>query len=199
MKGWSVCSANSTHISVSILLIQALASTTKISAGLPASHLAHLYSVLHEADKEVFLKMQISSCHCVRNFLWLSTHFKHNLPCFQVSLTSPHAIPSQAQCHSTLPDFCYFVIGGFFFCVCVIILWNPCGFSPTITAFPQWSTGLESASDPLAAKLSWESHSLVINLMLFQAPVHHQCSFSFQQIFSLRKLLVYLLVNLIFK
>lgn len=48
------CPANSMHVSISaLLLIQALASTTKTPAGLPASHLVHLYSVLHKADRDL--------------------------------------------------------------------------------------------------------------------------------------------------
>lgn len=83
------CPANSMHVSISaLLLIQAFASATQISAGLPASHLLHLYSVLHEADKEIFLEMQIGPCYWVGNFLWLSTHFKLNLSCVQASLKS---------------------------------------------------------------------------------------------------------------
>lgn len=59
------CSTNSMHVSISaLLLIQALASTAKIPAGLPASHLLHLYSVLHEADKEIFLEKQIGPLLC---------------------------------------------------------------------------------------------------------------------------------------
>lgn len=48
------CPANSMHVSISaLLLIQALASTIKTPAGLPASHLVHLYSVLHKADRDL--------------------------------------------------------------------------------------------------------------------------------------------------
>lgn len=113
------CPAKSMHVSISaLLLIQALACTTKIPAGLLASHLLHLYLVLHEAGKEIFLEMPIGPCYCVGNFLRLSTHFILNLSCVQASLkswlarllglTSSHTFSGSLLLNlASLPLFCY--------------------------------------------------------------------------------------------
>lgn len=135
--------------------------------------------------KGSFLKMQISPCHCVGNFLWLSTHFKLTLPCFQVSLKSwlAHLGDLTSRRHTSSGSVLlnlargYFVIGGF--PVFEIVLWSLCCFSPSISVFPQRSTGLAPASTPLPAKFDFRKPFFGYSSLVISGILQYTINFHF--------------------
>lgn len=199
--------ANSTHVSRSTLLQpQLLPVLLKIAAGLPAPHLARLYSVLHETDKGVFFK----KCKSVRVIvLGTSCGFPHisNSPClvsrspwracWPTLMTSPPAAtPPQAQCYSTSLEV-FLLLEGFLF---LRLFFGASAVSHLAS--------LSSHRDPQGWRLhpllcqqnlSSESHSLAIHLLLFQAFSSTPSTFIFLSANSQVEDTAGLFVNLIFK
>lgn len=137
------CPANSMHVSISaLLLIQALASTTKAPAGLPASHLVHLYSVLHKADRDLSRNANQSVLLCRELPVAFFPHLRFNLSCVQVSLkswlarllslTSSHTFSGSLLLNlARLLLFCYWRV------IIIFCMWSVffCCFLPCITVF----------------------------------------------------------------
>lgn len=149
--------------------------------------------------------MQISPCHCVGNFLWLSTHFKLTLPCFQVSLKSrlAHLGDLTSRRHTSSGSVLlnlargYFIIGGFLF---LRLFFGASAVSHLAS--------LSSHRDPQGWRLhpllcqqnlTSESHSLAIHLLLFQAFSSTPSTFIFLSANSQVEDTAGLFVNLIFK